>query len=109
LIPYWKEIGELATQSNVKIGLELHGGFLVHTPYTILKLREATCAAIGSNLDPSHLWWQGIDPVATIEILGKAGVINHLHALNKKVTYFFYILINYPIKHSKFLMIYQWL
>ena len=80
LIPYWREVGEYAQKSNVKIGLELHGGFLVHTPYTMLKLREATCEAIGANLDPSHLWWQGIDPVAAIKILGKAGAIHHFHA-----------------------------
>ena len=80
LIPYWKEIGQYAQENNVKIGLELHGGFLVHTPYTLLKLRGATCDAIGANLDPSHLWWQGIDPVAAIKILGKANAIHHFHA-----------------------------
>lgn len=80
LIPYWKEIGQLAKDQGVKIGLELHGGFLVHTPYTLLKLREETCDAIGANLDPSHLWWQGIDPVGAIKILGKAGAIHHFHA-----------------------------
>jgi sugar phosphate isomerase/epimerase len=80
LIPYWKGLGAVAQENNVKIGLELHGGFLVHTPYTLLKLREETCEAIGANLDPSHLWWQGIDPVAAIKILGKAGAIHHFHA-----------------------------
>ncbi|WP_433748385.1 sugar phosphate isomerase/epimerase family protein [Falsibacillus pallidus] len=80
LIPYWKETGEFAKAHGVKIGLELHGGFLVHSPYTMLKLREATCDAIGANLDPSHLWWQGIDPVGAIKILGKAGAIHHFHA-----------------------------
>ncbi|WP_202081607.1 sugar phosphate isomerase/epimerase family protein [Caldalkalibacillus salinus] len=80
LIPYWKEIGAFAQAHGVKIGLELHGGFLVHTPHTMLKLREATCEAIGANLDPSHLWWQGIDPVAAIKILGQANAIHHFHA-----------------------------
>ncbi|WP_077296939.1 sugar phosphate isomerase/epimerase family protein [Virgibacillus pantothenticus] len=80
LIPYWKAQGEFAKQHDVKIGLELHAGFLVHTPYTMLKLREATNDAIGANLDPSHLWWQGIDPVAAIKILGKANAIHHFHA-----------------------------
>lgn len=80
LIPYWKEINQLAEENNVKIGIELHAGFSVHTPYTMLKLREATGPAIGANLDPSHLWWQGIDPVAAIKILGKAGAIHHFHA-----------------------------
>lgn len=80
LIPYWKEQGKLAEEYGVKIGLELHAGFLVHTPYTMLKLREATSEAIGANLDPSHLWWQGIDPVAAIKILGKENAIHHFHA-----------------------------
>lgn len=80
LVPYWKEIGELAEEHNVKIGLELHGGFLVHTPYTLLKLREKTSPAIGANLDPSHLWWQGIDPVGAIKILAKENAIHHFHA-----------------------------
>ncbi|PLT27744.1 sugar phosphate isomerase/epimerase family protein [Peribacillus deserti] len=80
LVPYWKEWGAYAEKKNIKIGLELHGGFLVHTPYTLLKLRELTSPAIGANLDPSHLWWQGIDPVAAIKILGKENAIHHFHA-----------------------------
>ncbi|TLS50632.1 sugar phosphate isomerase/epimerase [Paenibacillus antri] len=80
LIPYWKETGDFAAARNVKIGLELHGGFSVHTPATMLRLREATSEAIGANLDPSHLWWQGIDPVAAIRYLGQAGAIHHFHA-----------------------------
>lgn len=80
LIPYWKKVAAIADEHNIKIGLELHGGFLVHTPYTLLKLREATSDAIGANLDPSHLWWQGIEPVGAIKILGKAGAIYHFHA-----------------------------
>jgi sugar phosphate isomerase/epimerase len=80
LIPYWKEQGKFAEDHGVKIGIELHGGFSVHTPYTMLKLREATSPAIGANLDPSHLWWQGIDPVAAIKILGKENAIHHFHA-----------------------------
>ncbi|MGV3487565.1 MAG: sugar phosphate isomerase/epimerase family protein [Tuberibacillus sp.] len=80
LIPYWKELGKFAEAHDVKIALELHGGFLVHTPYTLLRLREETSDAIGANLDPSHLWWQGIDPVAAIKILGKRGALHHFHA-----------------------------
>lgn len=80
LIPYWKDINTVAENLGVKIGIELHGGFLCHTPYTMLKLREETGKAIGCNLDPSHLWWQGIDPVAAVKILGEAGAIHHFHA-----------------------------
>ncbi|OZU88016.1 xylose isomerase [Virgibacillus indicus] len=80
IIPYWKEQGDFAESHGVKIGLELHGGFSVHTPYTMLKLRDATNQVIGANLDPSHLWWQGIDPVAAIRILGEENAIHHFHA-----------------------------
>ena len=80
LIPYWQEAAQYAKDHNVKIGIELHAGFLVHTPYTLLKLREATNDALGANLDPSHLWWQGIDPIAAIKILGKENAIHHFHA-----------------------------
>src|SRR5699024_6011902 len=80
LVPYWKEIGELAEAHDVKIGLELHGGFLVHSPHTMLELRRRTNTYIGANLDPSHMWWQGIEPVAAIKILGREGAIHHFHA-----------------------------
>src|SRR5690625_2356936 len=73
-------MGQFSENQGVKIGLELHAGFLVHTPYTMLKLREETNNTIGANLDPSHLWWQGIDPVAAIKILGKENAIHHFHA-----------------------------
>lgn len=80
VIPYWSEMAKYASERNVKIGLELHGGFTVHTPATLLRLREAAGEAIGANLDPSHLWWQGIDPVQAVHILGREGAIHHFHA-----------------------------
>lgn len=80
LIPYWREIAELAKEYDVKVGLELHGGFLVHSPHTMLELRKATNEYIGANLDPSHMWWQGIDPVAAIKILGRENALHHFHA-----------------------------
>lgn len=80
IIPYWQEKAIFAEKYNVKIGLELHGGFSVHTPSTLLRLREACGPAIGANLDPSHLWWQGIDPVEAIKILGRENAIHHFHA-----------------------------
>jgi len=80
LIPYWKETGKYASDRGVKIGLELHGGFSVHTPATLLRLRAAVGDVIGANLDPSHMWWQGIDPVQAVQILGRAGAIHHFHA-----------------------------
>ncbi|GGA65401.1 sugar phosphate isomerase/epimerase family protein [Ornithinibacillus halotolerans] len=80
IIPYWKEKAKFAEEHQVKIGLELHGGFSVHTPATLLRLREVCGPAIGANLDPSHMWWQGIDPVEAIKVLGRENAIHHFHA-----------------------------
>lgn len=85
IIPYWKEWGQYAADRHVKIGLELHGGFSVHSPATLLRLREEAGEVIGANLDPSHMWWQGIDPVQAIHILGKAGAIHHFHAKDTSI------------------------
>lgn len=81
VIPYWQEAAGLARRHGVrKIAIEMHPGFVVYNPRTLLKLREAVGEEIGANLDPSHLFWQGIDPVAAIKALGKAGAIFHVHA-----------------------------
>lgn len=79
LIPYWKDLAAFALAHGVnKIGLELHPGFAVYNTDSLLKLREAVGDVIGANLDPSHLFWQGMDPVAVIRKLGPA--IHHFHA-----------------------------
>ncbi|MDK2811483.1 MAG: hypothetical protein PWR27_2192 [Petroclostridium sp.] len=80
IIPYWKEWGKFAADHGVKLAFEMHGGFSVHSPATLMKLRNAVGEVIGANFDPSHLFWQGIDPVAAIKILGKEGAIYHFHA-----------------------------
>jgi len=84
LIPYWKKTAKFAAEHGVdKICLEMHPGFCVYNPDTLLKLRAAVGDAIGANYDPSHLFWQGIDPVASIRKLGPA--IYHFHAKDTKV------------------------
>lgn len=86
LIPYWKEKVEFAKAHGIhKIALELHPGFCVYNTRTLLKLREAVGPEIGANFDPSHLIWQGMDPVACIRELGKAGAIFHFHAKDTKI------------------------
>lgn len=78
LIPYWRKVERMAAQSGVKVALEAHPGFCVYNPETLLRLRDATGPALGINLDPSHLWWQGIDIPTAIALLGEA--IFHFHA-----------------------------
>jgi sugar phosphate isomerase/epimerase len=84
LIPYWKKAAAFAKSHGVdKICLEMHPGFCVYNTETLLKLRAAVGDAIGANYDPSHLFWQGIDPVASIRKLGPA--IYHFHAKDTKI------------------------
>ena len=81
LIPYWTEMGHYAEKRRVKIALELHGGYSVHTPFTMIKLREATgCSFLGGNLDPSHMWWQGINPAKAVRYLNQNECLFHFHA-----------------------------
>ena len=84
LIPYWKEAVRFANEHKVtKIALEMHPGFCVYNPETLLKLRAAVGETIGANFDPSHLIWQGIDPVSAIRAL--EGAIYHVHAKDTKI------------------------
>ena len=84
LIPYWKEAGAFAESHGVKrIAFEMHPGFCVYNPETLMKLRAAVGPVIGANFDPSHLVWQGIDPVSAIRYLGDA--IYHFHAKDTKI------------------------
>ena len=84
LIPYWREAVALARSYGVtKIPLEMHPGFCVYNPETCMRLRNAVGPEIGANFDPSHLFWQGIDPVAAIRSMGDA--IYHFHAKDTKI------------------------
>ena len=84
LIPYWKDMAAFALAHKVThIAFEMHPGFCVYNPETLKRLRAAVGDVIGANLDPSHLIWQGMDPVAAIREL--AGMIYHVHAKDTKI------------------------
>jgi sugar phosphate isomerase/epimerase len=84
LIPYWKTAANYAKVHGVKkIALEMHPGFCVYNPETLLRLRSAVGDIIGANVDPSHLFWQGIDPCEAIRML--EGAIYHFHAKDTKI------------------------
>jgi sugar phosphate isomerase/epimerase len=76
--PYWQEHGKFAADHGVKVAIEMHPGFVVYNPETMLRLRDIAGPSVGANLDPSHLFWQGIDPIAAIRVLGDA--IHYVHA-----------------------------
>lgn len=84
IIPYWKETAKLAKEIGIKkIAFEMHPGFAVYNPKTLLKLRNAVGDIIGANFDPSHLFWQGMDACAAIKEL--KGAIYHFHAKDTKI------------------------
>ena len=84
LIPYWKDAVEFSKAHGVdKIAFEIHPGFCVYNTDTMLRIREAVGPEIGANFDPSHLIWQGMEPVAVIRALGDA--IFHVHAKDTKM------------------------
>ena len=83
LIPYWQYAGAMAERAGVRVAIEPHPGFCVFNPESMLRLREAVGKSIGVNFDPSHLFWQGIDPVAAIREL--SGCIYHVHAKDCRI------------------------
>ncbi|GAB3398405.1 sugar phosphate isomerase/epimerase [Schumannella luteola] len=62
-IPAWKEIADFAEDHGVKLALEIHPHMLTYNPGTLERFIDAVGSdSLGVNLDPSHLFWQGIDP-----------------------------------------------
>lgn len=79
LLPFWEGVVAVARDSGVRqIALELHGNQCVYNVPTLMKIREMVGPMVGANLDPSHLFWMGADPLAAAEALGDA--LFHVHA-----------------------------
>lgn len=79
LLPYWRDMAKFAEDHGVKVAIEMHPGFCVYAVEHVLALREAVGSKnLGANFDPSHLFWQGVDPSVAIRALGDA--IFHFHA-----------------------------
>lgn len=81
--PYWSKQGKFAADHGVKIAIEMHPGFLAYSPETMLRLREIGGKAVGCNYDPSHMFWQGIDPIKAVRVLGDC--IYHVHAKDTQI------------------------
>ncbi|HMN30064.1 MAG TPA: sugar phosphate isomerase/epimerase [Caldilineaceae bacterium] len=84
LIPYWTEHGKFAEDHGVRLCFEMHAGEMVFKPETLLRLRSIVGPVIGCNLDPSHLFWQGMDILEVIRALGRE-VIYHVHAKDSRL------------------------
>jgi len=78
VIPFWIEMSKKAKKLGVKFAFEMEPGDVVYNPETLLKLREAVgTEEIACNLDPGHLFYQGIDIETAIRRLGD--MIVHVH------------------------------
>ena len=66
--PYWRSMSDwmATTAPDVRVCLELHPGVSVWT---------YAGPNIGVNLDPSHFWWQGADPIRVIDALAELGPV----------------------------------
>lgn len=75
--PYWSDAAAYARDNGVRVAIELHPGFLGYHSESFWRLREIGGEAIGVNFDPSHLFWQGMDPLVCVRELKDA--IFHVH------------------------------
>ncbi len=84
LIPFWEDLTrEVASYGIKRIALENHGFQLVYNVETLFKLRSAVGSMIGLNLDPSHMFWMGVDPISAARELGDA--IYHVHLKDTRI------------------------
>ncbi|MBU4292547.1 MAG: sugar phosphate isomerase/epimerase [Actinobacteria bacterium] len=83
VIPFWVEMAKKMKKAKVVVALEMHPGDVVYNTEALLNLREAAGEEICCNFDPSHLFWQGMNPITSIKCLGNA--IVHVHAKDSKV------------------------
>jgi sugar phosphate isomerase/epimerase len=83
LLPYWQDLLTFAAEvaPSVLVCLELDPGYLVFSPRTFYRLvtdLKKSAHQLRVNLDPSHLFWQGMDPCVVAKNLGS--FIAHVHA-----------------------------
>jgi len=76
--PYWTEIADFARREHpgLLICFELHPGTYVYNVETFRRVRQLG-SNLGVNLDPSHFFWQSMDPLVIIQSLGDH--IGHVH------------------------------
>lgn len=84
LTPYWKKVGRHAADHRVRVAIEMHPGQSVFNTPGLLRLREIAGPSVGANLDPSHLFYQGMEPSWVVQNLGPDFVF-HVHAKDTRI------------------------
>jgi sugar phosphate isomerase/epimerase len=83
-IPFWRDIQARAADADVTVCIEMHPHNIVFNPGTLERLAtEINATHVGAEMDPSHLFWQGIDPVAAVGRLG--GLVYHAAAKDTRI------------------------
>ena len=75
--PYWTEAAAFARDHGVRVAIELHPGCVAYHTESFWLLRDIGGDTVGVNFDPSHLFWQGMDPLVCVRELKDA--IYHVH------------------------------
>lgn len=83
VIPYWREQASMADAHGCRLCFEMHPMDVLHNPAALLRLNAEIGPTIGCNFDPSHLWWQGMDPLDAIREV--APLMYHVHAKDTQV------------------------
>ena len=82
----WNPILDVFEEVGVNFALEVHPTEIAYDVHTFRRAIEAVGgrACFGANFDPSHLIWQGIDPVKFVDAF--ADRIYHVHVKDAAVT-----------------------
>lgn len=84
MVPFWQEIDAYAADRGVKVCWELHPHNVVFNVPTFLRfVEEAQTTNIMVNMDPSHLFWQQMEPIEAVRRLGNH--IGHVHAKDTRI------------------------
>jgi sugar phosphate isomerase/epimerase len=71
LVPYWADVAaSAAAQPGLRLCFELEPGAAVYNVSTFERVAKGL-EALAVNLDPSHLFWQSMDPLAVARRLGR--------------------------------------
>ncbi len=78
-VELWSPIFDVFDECGVRFALEVHPTEIAYDYYTTKRLLESFDyrPALGINFDPSHLIWQGVDPVLFLQDF--AGYVYHVH------------------------------
>ena len=84
MAPFWEAAAKFAADRGIRVAIEMHPGQCVYNTASMLRLREIAGPSLGANFDPSHLFYQRMDPLLVIRALGE-DFIFHVHAKDARI------------------------